>query len=245
MKWGTNIIYNEAFAQGKWGSVNYKWGNLCRRMNMGTVGDESMKIVDTTTSKVLTCSQASSNKDGHYCTTTESCEICLDTISENNVVGHLNRCGHYFHYGCITEWLNLAQTCPKCRTEVQGENNVQMQWLSDLRQNDAKGKGNYTQQHRCMDSTKGLSVKQMYSLVNFAIFNGKLPKLARIIMKKRYHKPSVKPRSGGSVCISLPRCVTQYEQRVKLFDFLSEVFLRNHSYWPDDVWYKYKTFVVE
>lgn len=48
------------------------------------------------------------------------CAICLETLSL--VVGEdcrrVPQCGHAFHYRCLKRWLQQAQVCPSCRTQL-------------------------------------------------------------------------------------------------------------------------------
>jgi len=44
------------------------------------------------------------------------CPICYDVIAEG--AAHSTRCGHVFHQGCMTSWMERATTCPTCRTTI-------------------------------------------------------------------------------------------------------------------------------
>jgi hypothetical protein len=44
----------------------------------------------------------------------EECVVCLSKTSEEEGRAYL-RCGHFFHYHCISEWLRVASMCPTCR----------------------------------------------------------------------------------------------------------------------------------
>lgn len=48
----------------------------------------------------------------------EKCPICLDHFTERKNVER-SACGHYFHKGCIKEWLKRHHTCPVCRHELR------------------------------------------------------------------------------------------------------------------------------
>lgn len=56
-----------------------------------------------------------------------ACAICLDDYSEHvyakhvqgNHVGVLVKCGHFFHFECLWQWLKTQMTCPVCRNDVQ------------------------------------------------------------------------------------------------------------------------------
>jgi hypothetical protein len=49
---------------------------------------------------------------------TEQCSICRDNYTELTITRKINRCGHYFHYGCLDTWLLNHATCPNCRTDI-------------------------------------------------------------------------------------------------------------------------------
>ena len=52
-----------------------------------------------------------------------SCAICLENFCENaKAVRRLTRCKHVFCHGCILEWLNIAKTCPICKTDLSEKN---------------------------------------------------------------------------------------------------------------------------
>jgi len=46
----------------------------------------------------------------------EDCGICLNSLNETEVCGNI-KCKHYFHCGCIQEWLENKNTCPICRAD--------------------------------------------------------------------------------------------------------------------------------
>lgn len=49
----------------------------------------------------------------------ESCAICLDDYGLRKVCRSVKPCGHIFHTGCITRWIESRNTCPMCRTMVK------------------------------------------------------------------------------------------------------------------------------
>jgi len=51
---------------------------------------------------------------------TEQCSICRDNYTELTITRKINRCGHYFHHGCLDTWLLNQVTCPNCRTNIVG-----------------------------------------------------------------------------------------------------------------------------
>ena len=47
-----------------------------------------------------------------------NCEICHDTIQQNDILRVLNECSHSFHQECIDAWLESHNSCPYCRTDI-------------------------------------------------------------------------------------------------------------------------------
>jgi hypothetical protein len=45
----------------------------------------------------------------------KTCAICTDIISDDMV---LLKCAHIHHKGCLTEWIEINNTCPICRETV-------------------------------------------------------------------------------------------------------------------------------
>ncbi|MQM13250.1 hypothetical protein Taro_046173 [Colocasia esculenta] len=46
------------------------------------------------------------------------CAVCLNLFAEDQRVRGLPGCNHFFHAGCIDEWLRRSATCPICRSPV-------------------------------------------------------------------------------------------------------------------------------
>ena len=44
------------------------------------------------------------------------CSICMHKI--NRVQFAYTNCNHYFHYKCLTKWLNNNMSCPNCRKKL-------------------------------------------------------------------------------------------------------------------------------
>jgi len=61
--------------------------------------------------------------DEHNDISDESCCICYESYEAGNLITTL-KCGHYFHYKCIKEWLPVNNTCPFCRVIVEQKNTV-------------------------------------------------------------------------------------------------------------------------
>jgi hypothetical protein len=51
--------------------------------------------------------------------TEEECPICYTNFDLDEEIGLL-RCGHKYHFKCITEWINFdGKNCPLCRTNIK------------------------------------------------------------------------------------------------------------------------------
>lgn len=44
----------------------------------------------------------------------EECPICLNQIEKYPCI----KCGHAFHWKCLSSWLSRSVTCPICRTKI-------------------------------------------------------------------------------------------------------------------------------
>lgn len=65
------------------------------------------------------------------------CAICLRGILTHRshlcaVYDVVLPCGHMFHFKCISKWLNHANTCPKCRSEINSETYMLYENAGDL-----------------------------------------------------------------------------------------------------------------
>ena len=47
-----------------------------------------------------------------------SCSVCLMNYKEGDTVSKLP-CNHFYHTGCIKQWLAANITCPYCRAQVK------------------------------------------------------------------------------------------------------------------------------
>ncbi|CAK9825246.1 E3 ubiquitin-protein ligase TRAIP [Anthophora retusa] len=45
------------------------------------------------------------------------CSICNDQLMQSDDIFY-TRCGHVFHYHCLTPWLERSPSCPQCREKV-------------------------------------------------------------------------------------------------------------------------------
>lgn len=65
------------------------------------------------------------NKDGKI--TEEICSICIDKILNDEKVRKIRFCGHYFHSGCLTDWIKVNESCPNCKLELNKKNMEKME----------------------------------------------------------------------------------------------------------------------
>lgn len=49
----------------------------------------------------------------------ETCPVCTEQINKKSRQSAYLKCGHWFHYDCIEEWLQNKDKCPLCRIEVR------------------------------------------------------------------------------------------------------------------------------
>jgi hypothetical protein len=49
--------------------------------------------------------------------THQNCPICLDNVLKDGKL--ILECNHYFHGGCIFDWLKENNTCPMCRQLIR------------------------------------------------------------------------------------------------------------------------------
>lgn len=48
-----------------------------------------------------------------------TCPICLAEYQPKDTLRTIPACNHYFHVGCIDEWLKVNRTCPLCRNSPE------------------------------------------------------------------------------------------------------------------------------
>jgi len=54
----------------------------------------------------------------------EKCPVCLDNLDmSNNLV--VTKCGHRFHFNCITEVMKTSNQCPMCRKEISDKREIE------------------------------------------------------------------------------------------------------------------------
>ena len=51
---------------------------------------------------------------------TNNCITCINTCNNSCKVVN-GKCGHYYHYHCIQEWLTKKNVCPMCNCNWQYE----------------------------------------------------------------------------------------------------------------------------
>ncbi|XP_053615301.1 E3 ubiquitin-protein ligase TRAIP-like isoform X2 [Plodia interpunctella] len=45
------------------------------------------------------------------------CTICSDLVNPAENL-HATKCGHLFHYHCLSQWIERSKSCPQCRNKV-------------------------------------------------------------------------------------------------------------------------------
>ena len=46
------------------------------------------------------------------------CSICLSKLAKNEDLRKITACNHYFHPGCLEEWLKIKAKCPNCNVNI-------------------------------------------------------------------------------------------------------------------------------
>ncbi|KAH8371474.1 hypothetical protein KR093_007586 [Drosophila rubida] len=54
-----------------------------------------------------------------------NCVICAELFSQSDEV-YVTTCGHMFHHGCLTQWLERSKTCPQCRNKCTNRNIIRV-----------------------------------------------------------------------------------------------------------------------
>jgi hypothetical protein len=54
----------------------------------------------------------------------EPCSICQEEFTVESAEMLQLPCGHWFHSACIEPWLQRAQSCPSCRSNVTMQRNT-------------------------------------------------------------------------------------------------------------------------
>ncbi|OWR49790.1 hypothetical protein KGM_214851 [Danaus plexippus plexippus] len=45
------------------------------------------------------------------------CTICSDIVNQAENI-YVTKCGHVFHYNCLSKWIARSKSCPQCRNKV-------------------------------------------------------------------------------------------------------------------------------
>ncbi|XP_072933576.1 E3 ubiquitin-protein ligase TRAIP-like [Epargyreus clarus] len=45
------------------------------------------------------------------------CTICSDLVNQAENI-YVTKCGHVFHYSCLSQWIVRSKSCPQCRNKV-------------------------------------------------------------------------------------------------------------------------------
>ncbi|SAM09145.1 hypothetical protein [Absidia glauca] len=63
----------------------------------------------------------------------ETCIICKDVLQSSQDKVTKMPCGHYFDQECLLPWLQLHNTCPMCRFQVETEEQVKQEEEEEAR----------------------------------------------------------------------------------------------------------------
>ena len=55
------------------------------------------------------------------------CSVCKERLGAEESVARANRCGHLFHWACVSEWVRVSRSsgCPDCRARLPLERDLQ------------------------------------------------------------------------------------------------------------------------
>ena len=71
----------------------------------------------TAVTKINSLPDATAEQLEHY---DDVCAICYQAIDANSSRVKVTRCNHFFHAGCLRQWLFLQDTCPLCHATLYG-----------------------------------------------------------------------------------------------------------------------------
>ncbi|CAI5441477.1 unnamed protein product [Caenorhabditis angaria] len=63
-----------------------------------------------------------------------SCSICVAPLRSSQKISAL-KCGHTYHYSCVSQWLNVKTECPNCRKKLRKTDIIEKLFF-DVRVND-------------------------------------------------------------------------------------------------------------
>jgi hypothetical protein len=72
----------------------------------------------------------------------EICSICIDKILNGEKVRKIKYCAHYFHSGCLTDWVKVNESCPNCKLELDKQNMEKMEQQAKAEKAKKKAKNN-------------------------------------------------------------------------------------------------------
>lgn len=155
------------------------------------------------------------------------CAICLDVMSTQMSVGVLFVCRHYFHQGCISQWIKNHLHCPVCREVVPifgGIHHCDIQRARSLWQRRGDTLSRPNMENRSMTARE---LRAAYDKANKEIFNGTLPSLGRGLVGPEYRGGTVRLRQDGKLVIRIPKRKPACEQKELLLklmlDFQCEI----------------------
>lgn len=60
-----------------------------------------------------------------------NCTICTDLYKSSDTVVS-SSCGHCFHSHCLTQWLEVSETCPECRSRCTQADTKRIFWNTSV-----------------------------------------------------------------------------------------------------------------
>lgn len=69
-------------------------------------------------SEEISALPSSAYKESEEAKKEERCPICLDDYEETSEVMGVPECNHFFHKGCLSQWLERNRSCPYCRKNI-------------------------------------------------------------------------------------------------------------------------------
>lgn len=61
----------------------------------------------------------------------EICSICIDKILNDEKVRKIRFCTHFFHSGCLQDWIKVNESCPNCKLELDRKNMLKLEKLAE------------------------------------------------------------------------------------------------------------------
>lgn len=150
-----------------------------------------------------------------------NCSICLESV--NNHIGMLDRCHHFFHYNCISDWQKISSECPLCRNPFGGVmlgSFVDSQFIfstDDPPQTCVESEGD-KENCQCVQREIG----SFYEELEVVIFGRQfIPPLGECNIAPRSAKPSYSECAEGKLQLIIPLCESLNEYKTHIFNIIA------------------------